>query len=378
MSDSALQLNILNSRKALYKAIARARRCGVTIVIEGPPGSGKTEITEQLASLGKDCLPEAMEAEKDSIPDTWRPKVVSTYASQVTGEDLVGMPFLPPGETSPEHFEFVTGKALRSLKRGDFWIGDEITTPAAPSTEKAMLQMAASKIISVGDWVGPPDVTRILLGNRPEDGNVDYSFNPVVGNRVVKYEYTGPTVDEWIPWFFAHDGHPVIGTVIKMEQELLNKYDAELDRSPSPRSWFNASRNLTAAEWLAGGRHNVSIAERMQCVAAAVGDAAALQVEAIFQLHDKLIPFGAIVKDPDNCLVPDPHHDPAAHFLTVTHVGNRCTPDVWKPVSRYIARLPVEMQAVAVTPIKTKFPELITTPEFQEFTVRTSGLVIDE
>jgi hypothetical protein len=236
--------------------------------------------------------------------------------------------------------------------------------------------MAASERIAVGDWVGPPNVTRLLLGNRADDGNLDYQLNPVVCNRTVVYEYLGPTADEWIPWFLEHRGHPVIATAIKMNPDMLNAYNADEDRSPTPRAWYNASKNLIAAEKLAGGRHNVDIGIRMQRVAAAVGDAAALQTEAIFEMHEQLVPFGDIVSDPENARLPDPEQDPAANFLTVTHVGNRCEPATWRPVCRYIARMPVELQAVAIAPIAVKYPELTTTTEYLEFSQRTSGLLV--
>lgn len=378
MNDSVNALNVLTSRKALFQAIACARMANVTLVILGPPGSGKTEITQQVGKMGTKCLPYPMLERIDSIPDTWVPNVLSIYASQVTGEDLVGFPYMPPGETNPDHFEFVPGKALRALREGDFFIGDEFTTPAAPSTVKAFLQIACGERLCIGDYIGPKNVTRILLGNRPEDGNVDFEYNPVVGNRVVKYEYMGPTADEWVPWALEHDVHPVIATVIRMEPALLNAFDAEADRSGTPRSWMNASRNLLAAEHLAGGRHNIDIGTRMQRVASAVGDASALKLESIFELQDKLVPFGTIVADPENAPIPDPHREPAAHFLTVTHVGNRTTPETWRKVCAYIARLPVEMQGIAIMPIRTRHPELVTTPEFMEFQVRTSGLVIDD
>jgi hypothetical protein len=75
--------------------------------------------------------------------------------------------------------------------------------------------------------------------------------------------------------------------------------------------------------------------------------------------------------------VPNPQTEPNQLFLCVTHVGNQCRPEHWANVSQYVARLPIEMQGICVTPILQRHPELLTTPEYMEYTARTAGLVID-
>jgi hypothetical protein len=207
---------------------------------------------------------------------------------------------------------------------------------------------------------------------------VDYEANPVQGNRVCRVQYLGPTVEEWFDWAVPRGQHPVVATFIRMEgRDSLNAFDPEQDRSPTPRSWWNASRALLELEEMHGGRNAVSLATRMSVVSAFVGDASALKLEAVFELAATMIPFSEIVANPTKVRVPDPMTEPSQLFLCVTHVGNRCHPEHWSQVAKFIARLPIEMQATAVSPILQRHPELKTTPEFVAYTARTAGLVIN-
>jgi hypothetical protein len=370
MSDDTL--NVAYNRKQFFTFLQVAREANLTVDIEGPPGIGKTEMCNLLADWGKDCVPNGLDT--DALPEDWRPKVVTFYLSQWTGEDLVGYPHM----SEDKGLYFIPPLRLRQLQAGDILIIDEKTTPASPSSIKAMLQLTQGDRPAVGDWEGPLGVTRITLGNRAEDGNVDYEANPVQGNRTMRIVYLGPSADEWLDYVVPKGIHPVIGTYIRMEgRDALNAFDPEQDRSPTPRSWWNGSSALLALERIRGGRKMVPLSERMSVVAACVGDAAALKLESIFALADSMVPFSEIVLNPDGAHVPDPQTEPNELFLCVTHIGNRCKPEHWKQVARYIARLPVEMQGVCVAPILKRHPQLTTTPEFMAYTTRTAGLVIN-
>ncbi len=364
-------LNIAHDRKELFMYYMLARRTNTTLDVEGPPGSGKTEMIGLLAEMGRTCLPEALDP--DSLPDGWVPRTSIFYLSQWSGDDMVGYPM-----EGPDGLTFLPPMMLRKLREGDFLVCDEKTTPCAPSSIKGMLQLTQGERAAIGDWVGPDNVTRITLGNGAEHGNVDYEANPVQGNRVTRLTYLGPTVDEWLEYVGPKGIHPVIGTYVRMEgRDALNAFDPELDRSPTPRSWWNASRSLLSMEDMLGGRRAVRTHQRMAVASTAVGDYAAIQLETIFELADTMVPFSEIATNPLGAHVPSPSSEPNELFLCVTHVGNRTRPEHWENVAQYIARLPIEMQGTVVAPILKRHPELITTPEFMEYSARTAGLVID-
>ena len=110
-------------------------------------------------------------------------------------------------------------------------------------------------------------------------------------------------------------------------------------------------------------------------IASAVGDQAALQVETLLHMQDKLVPYSTVVASPGNAPVPDGFTEPAAQFLQAAHVANKCTPDDWSSAAIYIERFPLELQQTMVSPIVARYPVLMTTAEYANFASRTSNLL---
>jgi alkylated DNA nucleotide flippase Atl1 len=362
MSDNPL--NIVRSREELLMNLEIDRRCGKTAIYLGDPGLGKTEIIEQVSrnttALPKGCV----------LDDGHIPKLVGFYASQHEGTDLSGYPVL---SEDGEALEFKVMRKLQSLVSGDTLAIDEFTL-AEPTTLKPCLQLLSGDRPCVNDWVGPDHITRVAMGNLAASGNIDYYYNPVMGNRVKLYEFTGPTVDEWLGYALQCAVHPAILAAIRMEgASLMLNWNPSRRRNPTPRSWFNASDSLLAAEEMFP--EGVPMHVRLTQIAACVGDPAALQVETLLTLQDKLVPYRTVVESPGNAPVPDGYDDPAAQFLMATHVANKCVPDDWSAVMIYVERFPLELQQTIVAPIVARFPVLLTTTEYANFASRTSGLL---
>lgn len=363
MSDNPLQ--IITSMADLRTQLMINRVAGVTGFFLGRPGIGKTEgINAMVADLS--VLPAGY-----TLPDVnHKPKAVGFYASQHEGTDVSGYPVL---SEDGQALEFKVMRKLQSLVSGDALVIDEITA-AEDATLKPLLQLLSDNRPKVNDWVGPEHVTRVAMGNLADCGNIDFIYNPVLGNRVALFEFTGPTADEWLAHAMRRGVHPVILAAIKMNGEsLLLDWSASRDRNPTPRSWVNSSTMLYAAERMFPT--GVPMHLRMAQIASCVGDPAALEVETLLTLQDKLVPYETVRNNPTNAPVPDGMKDPAAQFLMATHVSNKCVPDDWAAVTQYIARFPVELQATMINPIVSRFPVLMTTTEYANFASRTSGLL---
>ena len=362
MSSNPLQ--IISSMADLRSQLMIIRMAGLVGIILGDPGIGKTEgVDAMLADLG--VLPAGY-----VLPEGHTPKNVGFYASQHEGTDISGYPVLTEDGSA---LSFKVMQKLQSLEAGDSLTVDEFTL-ADDGTIKPFMQLGSGHRPCVNDWVGPEHVTRIFLGNLATSGNIDYVYNPVMGNRVALFEFTGPTVEEFLTYGMSKGIHPVILAAVKMNgSALLLDWNPSRDRNPTPRAWFNASSMLYAAESLFP--EGVPMHIRMAQIAACVGDPAALDVETLLTLQDKLVPYETVVASPDNAPVPDGMVDPAAQFLMATHVANKCVPDDWSAVSVYVARFPIELQATIINPIVARFPVLMTTTEYANFASRTSGLV---
>lgn len=93
-----------------------------------------------------------------------------------------------------------------------------------------------------------PDTVNIMAaGNREEDNGSRYNFTPIIGNRAaVCMEYNGATPKEWISWAMENQINPTVITAIQFYPELLNKWNPNEIRNPTPRSWELASKLLDA------------------------------------------------------------------------------------------------------------------------------------
>jgi len=360
------EVNFIRSMTDLKTVIKINILAGTTCTILGDPGIGKTEGVEQIINVMAD---EGIHPMGWEPPENWAPKMVGFYASQHEGTDLSGYPVL---SADGEALTFKVMQKLRSLNEGDALVIDEVTL-ADENTLKPCLQLTSGDRPSVNDWVGPQHVARIMMGNLATSGNYDYVLNPVQCNRGKVYEYLGPTVDEWLTYGMAKGLHPAILTAIKMEgASLLLNWNPSRDRNPTHRSWVTASKSLLAAEHLYPG--GVPMDVRLSELASAVGDSAALQVETLLTLQDKLVPYATVVAHPTTAPVPDGHSDPEAQFLMATHVANKCRPDDWSSVARYIERFPLELQATMTSPIVARHPVLLTTSEYANYASRTGNL----
>lgn len=362
MSDNPLQT--IASMEDMRRQLMIIRHAGLVGIILGHPGIGKTEgVDAMLGDLN--VLPAGY-----TLPEGHTPKNVGFYASQHEGTDISGYPVL---SEDGQALTFRVMQKLQSLEEGDSLTVDEFTL-ADEGTQKPFMQLGSGDRPRVNDWVGPKHVTRIFLGNLATSGNLDYLYNPVMGNRVALFEFLGPTVDEFIAYGMSKGIHPVILAGIKMNgASLMLDWDPSRDRNPTPRAWFNASSMLYGAEAIYP--EGVPMHVRMAQLAACVGDPAALEIETLLTLQDKLTPWHTILSNPESAAVPDGMTDPAAQFYMAVQVANKCTIDDWDKVAKYIERFPIELQATMISPIVTRLPVLMTTTEYANYASRTSGLL---
>lgn len=363
MSSVNQPLHHVQGIEALIFHIALTRQSNTVLDITGLPGIGKTEIMYDVAKLGVGLLPPDVKAEE--FPEGWEADVFSLYVSQHDDVEFM-MPFVDP---STAEYSLVPTPLLTRLTKGCYMVYDESKMEGC---QRALLQQCSGSRISMGGWVGPRGVTRIMIGNTADAGNFSQVDNAVLGNRTRQIEWT-PVFTDWITGFALPYGiHPIILTAVKMEgQPLFLDYDAARTRNATPRSLTNASDAMIAAETYTGGV--LSHHQRLEILASCMHDEAALKIQSLFHLHDKLVPYSAIVSQPDTAPIPD---NPAALFMTCASVSRQAQPDHWPQVMEWVTRLPLELRGSIVEPAVKRHPELLTTPEFQRYTVETAPLIV--
>jgi len=312
-----------------------------------------------VAEWGASVLPP--DVSPDELPIGWKPEVHTIYVPQVEDIDA----FMP--DSSSGEYKMIPAPFLTRLTLGCYQVFDEWTVMGC---QKLMLQMCSGDRITAGSFVGPRGVTRVLIGNTVDSGNFDFVDNSVLGNRLRQYEWE-PIFSEWLAQFALPYGiHPLIATAVKMEgQPFFLDYDMNRTRNCTPRSLTDASDTLIAAEEYTG--QDLTDEKRMEILAGSLHDEAAMKVQSLFHLADKLTPYSHILTSPDTVPIPD---NAAALFMTCTNVSRRCDKDDWEPVMDWVNRLPLELRGSVVEPIVIRHQALASTKEHQRYLADTMPL----
>lgn len=357
------KINQLRGKKSLFLHFALNRLTGSIIKVLGDPGIGKTEIVKTVGDLGVENLPP--DIDPDTLPEGWKPDIFSIYVSQHDNVEFM-MPFLNP-ETG--EYSLVPSPLLTRLTLGCWMIYDECTLEGM---QESMLQQCSGKRISMGHWVGPRGVTRIMIGNKAENANFSYVHNAILGNRLREYEWE-PLPEEWMEDFALPYGiHPIIGCGVKVNPtQLFLDFDPNRTRNNTPRSITGASDDLLAAEKFFG---NVAVPNHVvaEVLAGRMPDASVREFMALHAIMDKVVPYSTIISDPDGAPIPA---NPSARFMTNINVARRCDEQDWEQVYGYAQRLPIEDRCGVIEPILKRHKNLYATPQGQAYQADKSTLV---
>lgn len=235
------------------------------VMIWGPPGVGKSQLTEQLAN-------------KYSVP------LIDIRLSQMEPSDLRGIPFRSDGVV-----EWAVPAILPDAKRhgpsGILFL-DEITS-APPSVSAAAYQLILDR--KLGEYQIPAGWAIYAAGNRQGDRGVTYTMPAPLANRFSHFEFE-VNLDDWVAWAYANDIDERVIGFLRFRPELLFDFDPAQNpiAFPSPRTWEFAHRALHK---FADNRDMLSNA-----LQACVGPAAGIELAAFVENLDKLPDIEAILR----------------------------------------------------------------------------------
>lgn len=213
----------------------------------GAPGIGKTEIVKDLAEeeakkLGR-IFVDLREADDKTINDILeKPSkyyvFIRVIAPHVFPEDI-GVPdkrprfveYLPPKVLAilslPEIYGVLFIDEINNVQRDD-----QISMYYSIIQEKeAGFQLKFSENIKI-----------ILAGNTPEWSEISRPLpKPMRGGRVIKFEVTPPTIDEWIEYMnkkYDDKWERLIGAYLKaFPEDFIKPPSDDWSAFPTPRSW---------------------------------------------------------------------------------------------------------------------------------------------
>ena len=247
-------MNVKQLLRTIWFTPGAKGRWGLPMILEGKPGTGKTQQVEAEAH----CF-------------GLHPEVLIGSIREPT--DIGGLARL-----EDDHFRLVpAGWALAlGKKKYGVLVLDELNTNV-PAMQAAFLRTATDGF--VGEYQLPPEVRIIAMMNSTEDAAGGWDLAPPLANRFGHLKWEAPSVTAWANWMLGGDtddskpedpaaieakvmkvwpevfakAKGLVTGFLKAQPSLLHKQpptgSPEASRAwPSPRSWELATRAIAGAE----------------------------------------------------------------------------------------------------------------------------------
>lgn len=318
------------------------------LLIFGSPGIGKSETVHEIAA-------------KHNY------KVLDVRAGNIPPEDFAGIawPEKETGEVKRLCPDVIS--AANQMKRDNpdqnvLIFLDEINH--TPSAGQGALYSIVLDRMAAGYKL--PENTRIVAAGNPEGtGSISEEMSRALLDRFMVVDYTGPTADEFNDYATKVRLNPIVRAFLYENPGLLNKFDPDMDVSPTPRSWSRLGNLLDYAQ---------TDAIKMRAANSVVGSEAAFMLNAFIEMYGKVPTFEEIIQDPAGCKLPGQF---SAQYMTGLMLANKL-PHVWattgangkplvqadkdsddattrktihKAIATYLMRMKVEVQATTVAVI---------------------------
>lgn len=287
------------------KALLTAIPTDISVMVSGPPGIGKTALSEQVA--------QARGAQH-----------VVYLAATMDPTDLVGVPF-PDEKTRTT--DFLPPKALMRLTtaakpedRGPITACFDDMPTADDHVFAALFRLFQQR--EIAGFKIRDNVQLIATGNRVEDKAAAKDLPTALNNRFWHVDLNVST-DEWRMWAVEHKVQPQIVGYISARPDKLHNFDpTKPDRAfATPRSVAMASRMQEAV--------GVDSPLLHQVIAGCVGEGWAHEYLAFLKNTEHLVKPDEIMKDPKAARVPKSEQIDVIHATLASltyYVSNNVTP----------------------------------------------------
>lgn len=327
------------SPKELKEVMLKAMSAGLSVLIKGAPGIGKSDIVEQVA------------ADLDM-------ELIISHPVVSDPTDFKGLPGIVDGKA-----EFLPFGDLRKLieatKPTIAFLDDLGQAPAV--VQAAAMQLILARQIN-GKKISDKIVFVAATNRRQDRAGVTGILEPVK-SRFTTILGLEANADEWIEWAFEHNIPSEIIGFIHFRPSLLNVEEATADivNHPCPRTIAAAGRLLQAGL----NTHEV--------LAGAIGDGAAAELIGFINVYQNLPNISAILLDPKKAEVPT---EPAAQYAVVAALVEKVTEDNADRILTYGDRLPADFSVLLVRDMIRKEPKVQSTKGFVNWAVAHKDILL--
>ena len=298
----------------------------VTYLLMGNPGVGKTSIMEDLKTLNPTHEEAMIDCANLDLGDLLMP-----YMDKEIGATR----YLPN-----VHFGFHKKKPLI--------VGLDEFTKAQQSVQNMLLPLILED--RIGDLHLMEDSILFATGNSIEL-NLGDKLKSHVRNRVITIKFRCPTATKWISYAAKNNAHPLMIAYVHETPDVMKEYtDAGQSKNSRifnpPEGIINtylSPRSAMMASHVLYGREQVGARATLASLIGAIGETAAMELNAFIQLNDKLPTWEAILADPTGIEL---HDDPMAEIITTYKAVNQVTAQTMPKWLKYLTRLSKEKQGL--------------------------------
>jgi hypothetical protein len=325
--------------KPVLVAMMRAR---LPFLLSGAPGVGKTDIVAQAAAeAGCDLL--------ISHPVVCDPTDFKGLPARLGDSDVAT--FLPYDDLA---------RALHA-SRPTVWMLDDLGQ-ATPAVQAAAMQLLLAR--QLNGKALPDHVTFAAATNRRQDrAGVQGILEPVKSRFATIIEVEADP-DGWTEWAVGAGVEPLLIAFLQFRGALLHvpAPSADMQNSPSPRTWVNVARLEQAG---------IPRAALLDVVTGAVGRAAATEYLAFRTVYETLPdPAGALLA-PDKAPVPT---EPSACYAISAALAEIVTRATFGNLVKYMERLPSRDFLLFATQVAYgRDPSIAKCPAWTTFTLSPAG-----
>jgi len=311
-----------------------------TVMIEGPPGGGKTQVVQQVAkSMG---LP-----------------ILLFHAPTMLPEHVaLGMP-----SVDRLSYNFIANSCW-PLEGTDYPDAGVILIDEAPQADNAIQKILANLVqereihghkLKAG-W------SIVMTGNRASDRAGANRILSHLRNRMTTLTYD-VSLDDWVAWAIPAGVRMELIAFLRFKTDLLHSFDPNRDINPTPRAW---------AEGISPFIGQLPEHLEYELFAGAVGEGPAAEFKAHMRMWRDLPRISDILKAPDTHPVPE---KPDIRFAVASSLAMATTEANFADVMTFVNRLPAEFSAVVIGDVVARLPKLQESKTFIKWAITTGKMI---